>query len=857
MFDLNLIPFAPETSDQTGMPGLAAVAPPRRPARGRSDQLLVCLVNLQGSAPLSAGGLQELVDRMAQTFYATPGSVTSALRSAADSLNQYLLERNLRNTGANRQVFALLNLAAVGDGQVFLAHSGPTHSFVLAPKVEHFYDAQLAGRGLGLTRTLALRYYQASVGPGSALLFSSEPPANWNETTLAGSAGLPLENLLRRLLVQAPASLRAALVQISSGSGKIHYANSAGRPAAAPTPAPAAPATVTPAVSTAQPPVSSLAPTFQSAPSAAPPLKPAPVQPVADQRQPIPDRAAPAAAGPVTPTPQPIPPPSQPQAAGSGGTPPTSLPAGEGAIPPTPLTPRPASTATSLPTGAPAGETIHPAVTPAPSGAPPARAGGQAASRPLPSPGGPAALRPIEPTGPRDEPVIQEMRRIRRRRVYPAWLVTSWGTLRAGLRRTGQAVQTLLARMLPGVGDRAPVLSPAAMVFIALAVPLVVAAVALAVYFEKGQAEQYRLYFIQAQTALAETNSQKDPKLIRNSAERTLLLLDKADTYQVTNDSRALRTQAQNQLDQLDSVARLDFQPAIIGSLSQTAQITDLVATANDLYLLDASQGRVLRAALTGRGYELDTQFDCGPGPTGNLIIGQVIDIAPLPINNPVKATVLALDKSGNLLYCLPDKPPYSRQLAPPDNNWGRIAAMSLDSDTLYILDPEQNAIQVYAPVGGAFSERPHLFFQKDGPPMGDGIDLVVNAQDLYLLHADGHLTTCTFSNQDLEPVRCTDPAPISDPRSGMAPAPVIIQGTRFSQILYTPPPNPSIYFLDPGTATIYQFSLRLNLNLLLRSQSLADYLQPGARATAFTIDPNQRAFLAFGSRVFYTTVLH
>ena len=39
-----------------------------------------------------------------------------------------------------------------------------------------------------------------------------------------------------------------------------------------------------------------------------------------------------------------------------------------------------------------------------------------------------------------------------------------------------------------------------------------------------------------------------------------------------------------------------------------------MAATNTDLYLLDASHGSVIRAALGSQGYEVDTSFVCGPG---------------------------------------------------------------------------------------------------------------------------------------------------------------------------------------------------------------------------------------------------
>jgi hypothetical protein len=860
VFDLNLIPFLPsEVTDPAGMPGLSAAAAPRGAARGRSDELLVCMITLAGSQSLPVSDVQELVSRAVKTYFATPGSVTAALRSAADALNQVLLDRNLRNSGAGRQIFALLNLAVLRDTQVFLAHSGPTHSFALAPQVEAFHDAQLAGRGLGLTRTLSLRFYQAAVSPGSFLLFSPEPPATWNETNLAGSAGLPLENLLRRLLVQTRANLQAALVQIQAGSGKIKTVRVNIHPAAR------TPAASTPAI------------TPESTPVAKDNSQPGPIstQEVSPQK---------AETLPVQTDPQPTPVLKTPVASkpqdGAAQQPPQADQISRAAAQPARPDPTTNQAAPLAPAQVPSAQPARQQdVQPVKGGRAPAGAKGESSAN-LPSagpgqqlptsradkrraPASPAKKRTTDrPNNRRDEPEIQQMHRVRGGGGIPVWFVSGWRKMRTARQNAGKAMQVFFARLLPNAGERAPVLSPFAMAFIALAVPIVIVTIALVVYFEKGQTDQYRLYFAEAQLTFLETSSQKDPKALRNSVQRTILSLDKADSYRVTDESRALRLQAQNLLDQLDNVVRLAFQPAIIGGLPKTVQVTKLLASANDLYLLDGAQGRVLHATISGRGYEMDNTFNCGPGPSGLLIVGPIVDMVPLPLSFPIKASILALDQGGNLLYCLAGGAPFSVALTAPDNNWGQITAFALDSDILYILDPKDNAIQVYEPQykkdpkESPYSDRPRLFFTNESPPLSDAVGLTVVGQDLNLLHKDGHITTCTFSKAQIEPVRCQEPATFSDARPGQDPDPKIIVGTRFSQILYTAPPNPAIFFLDPGSSTIYQFSLRLNLNRLAKTQSLSAYLAPGTPATAFTISPNRAVFIAYGNRVFYNPLL-
>jgi hypothetical protein len=80
---------------------------------------------------------------------------------------------------------------------------------------------------------------------------------------------------------------------------------------------------------------------------------------------------------------------------------------------------------------------------------------------------------------------------------------------------------------------------------------------------------------------------------------------------------------------------------------------------------------------------------------------------------------------------------------------------------------------------------------------MEDVIDLAVDKSDLYLLHEDGHVTLCTFSELGVSPTRCTDPFPYVDSRPGREGL-ILIPDSPFTQIHATQPPDPSLYLLEP-----------------------------------------------------------
>jgi hypothetical protein len=147
-------------------------------------------------------------------------------------------------------------------------------------------------------------------------------------------------------------------------------------------------------------------------------------------------------------------------------------------------------------------------------------------------------------------------------------------------------------------------------------------------------------------------------------------------------------------------------------------------------------------------------------------------------------------------------------------------------------------------------SQQPRLFFGDTIPRMQDVIDLAVYNDDLFLLHADGQTTKCTYSGLAESPTRCDDPYPYSDNRLGRVHGPVI-EDAVFNQVYFSSFPERSIFLLDPQNQSIYYFSVLLTL----QSQYQSKAALPEGKATAFAISPNRMAFLAIGNNVYYAAL--
>lgn len=782
-FDLNILPIYFSSGQEESDPAeVYAVTPPKRTARGRETDSLILYLTITGTAPLTAEQQAPLMERVADKFYKTSGSVTAAMRSIAESLNLYLLDRNLRISGAGKQGVGFFLVAVLRGNLLYLAHCGPVSTFLVNPRqTQVMFDDHIAGRGLGLSKTTPLRFFQVQLQSGDYLVLTPRPPAGWTANGLSYTPRLGIEGMRRHLLDQAGPELstgiiRAALIHVQGGTGKLRL------------------------------------------------LRRTPGMPDMAHTSPEPVIE------------------SQPEEIES---PVSDLPASPEAI----LPQQPDSSPDSV---------SRPDVVPV-SGL---RRIGAVSTRdqdavlidseaelenPLPADSQPTIATPL-PKKPRS--TRQKAERIPiKKRLAP---------ILAGLGALGRAVGNTLESIGRGLGhilrnilpDESLLhLPPTVMVFIALAIPLVTATVGGVIYIQRGNSSQHQGYFVQAQAAAQDAAAQTEASAQRAAWRMALDALDRAELYQVTTESKSLREQALVALDALDKVVRLNFQPALAeGALGAAFRSQRIISNGNDLYLLDAEQGYVLRAFMTGRGYEVDNSFKCGPS-YGSVVVEKLVDIVALTTGTYKDATLLGIDAGGNLLYCTPDgNQPEAVRLALP-GNFTEAANIEIDNGDLFVLDPKSKAVWIYASFN--FDQLPRDFFGEDRPDnMADVIDMTINNDDLFLLHSDGQISKCAYSSLPQSPTRCDDPFPYQDSRAGRLSG-IYMEETSFEQIIFSPPPGPSIYTLDPLQHSIYYFSKRLAMQNQYRP---AEALS-ATPASSFTITAGRLAFLAIGNQIYYASI--
>lgn len=742
---------------QSTLPGLIALSPPRKCARGREFDQLVAHVDLRGKTSITPEAMQEWMLKKGALFFNTPGSTTNAMRMMADSINNELFDRNLKKAADRPQVNGTLCMVVLRRDTIYSLVIGQGRIFILEDEaVIEVADHDNPPGGLGTHQSLNCLFSQRNVSSNSKVLLSPLPSPQWTPAFLAGGGRLPADVLGRRLLNQCPQELRGMLLLLSEGSGKI--TNS----------------TLIQAVPTDGA-VTSSAP-------AMPDTKPA-IQPALIDLREVAKRPA------------------------------QAEPAGD---------PHPAMKNT------------------ADSRLPAAIKSGLAKGQKNPIQRKNVSARRRRQTGLQIDPEKIKAR------VGSAVDVVDDVT-----EKVKRKSSSFYEKLFPSEVDTPRSL----LLLLAIVIPLIVVSAAGLVYIRRGRTQQFNYYYQQGQQYFIQSEAQKEDEIMYLfNLQAAMMYMEKASEFGQTADSIALSSTIQSQLDAIQGVARLEITSLNMNDVLSKVNITQMVATTNDLYLLDGQSGRALRYSLSGNTYIKDDLFDCGPNPDNPLNrIGALVDILPLPAGNSFGATLFGIDAYGNIEFCIPGKSGTISALIAPEVGWQGIKAIAMYQNYLYVLDPGNNGVYMYPGAGILFEEKPTLFFDHSIPDLKNTVDMEVNADELYLLRANGEMVECTYSHmKDYKLTECEDPAPYSDMRSGNEPQAITFPDAQFVQMRLTAAPDSSIYLLDTHGSSLFHFSLQRNLQKIIQPLFVDSGYRPKFAASSMAISPSKMVFLAFGNQIFY-----
>ena len=142
-------------------PYAVALTPPSNAARSRAGERIFILLDLSDAVTHLGHKLREVI---AQTYWSSSGSITSALRRAATAANRYLFHLNLNAAPAER-CYGGLTCAVFHDDDLFILQTGPAWAcFLQGNRLTSFpRDEKLAHLGIGPLADVRLYHVFPSV----------------------------------------------------------------------------------------------------------------------------------------------------------------------------------------------------------------------------------------------------------------------------------------------------------------------------------------------------------------------------------------------------------------------------------------------------------------------------------------------------------------------------------------------------------------------------------------------------------------------------------------------------------------------------------------------------------------------
>lgn len=432
-------------------------------------------------------------------------------------------------------------------------------------------------------------------------------------------------------------------------------------------------------------------------------------------------------------------------------------------------------------------------------------------------------------------------------------------TARGAWAKITEAAAALVTRMIPGIQEppKPGAFSPSLLAGTAIAIPLIVAVITSVVYLRQGRAELADEYVFKALSAVASAQLQLDAETARPFWQEALDWIDQAERYGETEETSALRQVARQALDDIDLVTRLDFSPITNETFHPNAQISDILATGSGVYAMDRSRLSIWYAWNTGRGYEIDREFDCLDGPDSIPGMGTPVDIALYSDTGPMGVEQLvAIDTDGTVLFCAPSEDPRTVQLTPPDTGLGRIQAMDALTEGLYVLAPDRSMVWIFRSFDTPGADTWEYYFADNARDLTNAIDIVITYDGLLILYADGHMDICARSRESVDGgginihVYCQEDLSFIDPRSAVEASGA---DTAFlpDQIIYSSRMEPSLFLLDSSSGSVLRFSTGMNFLDHYRSFDPLP-VEPSALALAPPFD----MFLAAGNQVYVAEML-
>lgn len=171
--------------DSSEVPGLLSMPSPSKAVHGRQDEVLFIHLTLSGSVQETADLLGPQLLKISDSYFASVGSVTAALRRVIQDTNSWLLNLNLKSGGSYRE--GAITCAVQRKTELYVVQVGESLALIgrnygvermPAHRPDHITP-------LGQSAGIDFRYYHQRLHPGDMLLLADPRISHLPSHTLA------------------------------------------------------------------------------------------------------------------------------------------------------------------------------------------------------------------------------------------------------------------------------------------------------------------------------------------------------------------------------------------------------------------------------------------------------------------------------------------------------------------------------------------------------------------------------------------------------------------------------------------------------------------------------------------------
>ena len=816
VFDLYLYPFGVQNNEEyTDLTGYFAGGVHRKANRTRVEDIIVLrFTTFKSLSDEEIIEINALVKKTGDQYYKTKGPITTAARKACDFLNNHLNQLNLKNN-IKPPILGSLQFSVVNKDDLYLIQAGGATSYHLSRnKVEKFEERSHGVEGIGISKTINLRFFHTKITEGDRVIVSTKPPKTWTKESFQSNQKLSISHLRRTILDISDDNFEAIIIQFRRGNGSVHQlkldsgeftqtvseekieTHEESDQIPIPTP-------------TSVDELSKIDNTFKSQSEFAP------VQSYDTEPEILPEETQ-----------------YKPQ---------------EEYDEPKELV----------------GTFDYNQVDPD-DYLEPQFEDKNLENKPNELQDGIFISGEVWESGQTQQKQEINKKQVAKRdsksfaifllkiRKFFHSISERYGNFRRKIINSISKIGKSNTKSDVVAGSNS--LSSASMLMITVLVAVFVSAIGISVYLQSGMGSRQLDLIANANLLISDALEESDVNNQIIMYQEALKMVNESENYGKSEAASELKTFLQSQLDSLQGMTRIEIQPTIFGGLDKRININRMAISSNgDVYALDSGTGRVIRMIATRPDYVIDTSFVCGPGKFDEVIVDQLIDIEVVNFANAINASLMGIDGRGNLIMCIPGNDPIAIALEKSEINWGNIKALAFNGYSLYILDTGEitRDIYRYEANGYSFDLIPESLFDGNIPDnLSESVDISVNQEELFLVHEDGQLTRC-----NLNQLSCDDNIGYGVIMNGETRENFnILPNTQFSQVQITYPPDPSIYFLDDKNQSIYHFSLAVNLQQQISPNisNLPNSLDDSSLLTAFAVSPNGIIHFAYGNLLYF-----